>query len=461
MKRPNVLILYTDQQRWDTIRAAGNTRIHTPNLDRLAERGALFENAFVNCPVCMPSRMSMLSGRYPASLRIAVNGIEMPENVPCVHNVLKSYDYHTANIGKLHFKNHASMFRDHREPHPRYGFDTLILSDEPGCYDDAYIKWVSEKEPDAVPSCRINTPPAWTGEPVKVHPRKAVSPYIFQGSEHLTHTSFVARETIEYISRHKADQFFCVAGFYAPHAPINPPERFTDMYKLDDMPLPNRNEGENVGNTSEEEWRKIKAYYYALISHIDEEVGKILHTLHDLDLEEDTIVIFTSDHGEHLGDHGLIGKSQAYDSSSHVPFLVSYPRKIKPGQRQKEVVEAVDIVPSILDWCGVQVPPFMQGSSLRPLLEPGRNGYRKRSSAFIEHRKPFMEAYKAVRTDEYLYVIHDDGEEELYDLSLDPHQLTDIAGKPETQNVLADMRKELMDRWFEVEGQYPKRTGYY
>lgn len=461
MKRPNVLLIYTDQQRWDTLRAAGNSLIHTPNLDRLAERGALFESAFVNCPVCMPSRMSILSGRYPASLGIAVNGIEMPEDIPCLHNLLKPYGYHTASIGKLHFKNHASMFRDHREPHPDYGFDTLILSDEPGCYDDAYIKWVAEKDPAAVPLCRVSTPPAWTGKPVNAHPRDTVNPYVFGGPEHLTHTAFAAEETIEFLRRRRKGPFFCAAGFYAPHAPLNPPERFVDMYKTEDMPLPKRRPGENFKNTQDSQWKKVRAFYYALITHIDEEIGKIMDELDSLNLTQDTIIIFTSDHGDNLGDHGLIGKSQAYDSSSRVPLLVSYPANVSEGQRKGEIVESVDIAPTVLDWCGVQIPPFMQGRSFRSLLERGRGNYMERTSAFIEHRKPFLEAYKAVRTRDYLYIVRDDGREELFDLQRDPHQLENIVNKPDGEEPLVQLRKELIDRWFTVESQYPKRTAYY
>ena len=115
MNRPNVLLMYTDQQRWDALRAAGNSEIITPNLDALAESGVRFSHAFANHPVCQPSRMSMLSGQYGESLGIAFNGIEMPQDVPCVHNMLKPYNYHTAQIGKLHFLNH--FHRDHRDPH--------------------------------------------------------------------------------------------------------------------------------------------------------------------------------------------------------------------------------------------------------------------------------------------------------------------------------------------------------
>jgi len=144
MKRPNVVLIYTDQQRWDTIHAGGNDLISTPVLDGLAAQGALFNHCYVNCPVCMPSRQSMLSGLYPTVTGTTTNGIEMPEGIMTVQRVLGLYGYHTANIGKLHFKNHSN--RDHREVHPDYGFDHLELSDEPGCYGDAYIKWVEEKD---------------------------------------------------------------------------------------------------------------------------------------------------------------------------------------------------------------------------------------------------------------------------------------------------------------------------
>ena len=223
MNRPNIIILYTDQQRWDTIRYAGNPHINTPNLDRLAQDGVLAENAFCNNPVCMPSRQSMLSGLYPSTVGCMTNGIEMREDIWTLPRILKSYGYTTANIGKLHFKNHSN--RDHREPHPRYGFDTLILSDEPGCYEDAHIQWVRHQDPTQVDNCRVSTPPAWEGEPVHKHPRNTHEPYIFDGPEHLTHTAFVADEVTEFINQQTGETpFFVIAGFYAPHAPLNPPD---------------------------------------------------------------------------------------------------------------------------------------------------------------------------------------------------------------------------------------------
>ena len=143
MKRPNILILYTDQQRWDALGVNGNPDIQTPNLDRLAQEGVNFDHHFVQNPVCMPSRISFLTGQYPSTLGITHMGVPVPEHTVTLPRLLRNYGYTSANIGKLHFLPHAN--RDHREIHPAYGFDHLEISDEPGCYEDAYRAWVRRR----------------------------------------------------------------------------------------------------------------------------------------------------------------------------------------------------------------------------------------------------------------------------------------------------------------------------
>jgi len=456
--RPNVLVLYTDQQRFDTLGCTGNPHIHTPHLDALAATGACFSHAYCNCPVCMPSRQSMLSGQYPSAVGTTCNGIEMPLNIPIIPSILAPYGYATANLGKLHFLNHSA--RDHREPHPTYGFDRLVVSDEPGCYDDAYIKWVERQAPEMIEACRCSTPPAWQGMPVLKHPRKTTTPYLFEGPEHLTHSAFVADETIRFI-RDSADRpFFAIAGFYAPHCPLNPPQRFVDMYRQDDMPLPIMNEGENVQGLSGDEWRKVVTYYYALISHVDDQAGRILRALDDLDLRDNTIVIFTADHGEHLGDHGLVAKGPpGLDSCARVPLIISYPARLAALGVREEMVEAVDIAPTLLDLCGVQVPPVMQGRSLAPLLE--ERPYTPRNSAFIEYRVPFGVSWKTVVTHNAKYCLSNEGREQLYDLGHDPHELRNVAEGPAYAHLKAEMRALLLRRWFEVENRHSRRTAAY
>src|SRR5512136_2295029 len=146
MKRFNILVLYTDQQRWDALGANGNQDVRTPNLDGLAAEGANFNHAFVQNPVCMPSRISFLTGQYPATLGITDIGVPVPEHTMTLPRLLRNFGYASANIGKLHFLPHAN--RDHRAVHPDYGFDHLEVSDEPGCYEDAYRAWVRRKAPD-------------------------------------------------------------------------------------------------------------------------------------------------------------------------------------------------------------------------------------------------------------------------------------------------------------------------
>jgi arylsulfatase A-like enzyme len=429
----------------------------------------------------------MLSGQYPSTLGCVTNGIEMPEDVWTLPRILQPYGYQTANIGKLHFRNHSN--RDHRAPHPRYGFDRLILSDEPGCYDDAYIKWVEMRDPTMVDRCRVSTPPAWEGVPVVAHPRNTHEPYVFEGPEHLTHSAFVADQTIAALEQRNPHRpFFAIAGFYAPHPPLNPPARFVEMYDPSTLPLPHFDEAPGSvpwqGMELEpERWRAIKAHYYALVTHVDDQIGRILSYLDESGLRKETLVIFTSDHGEHLGDHGLIQKGPpGLGSCSHVPLIVVPPsdtaseeaggEHVNPGRIESSLIEAVDLAPTVLDICGVQVPPFFQGRSFSGLLDPATSGlYEPRQSAYIEFRDPFKSSWKSVRTAEYAYTIYTDArnstpvttgtDELLYDLVADPYEQQNVAANGDYADALDAMRVELLRRWFTVEGQYPLRTGSY
>jgi len=158
MNRPNILLLTTDQQRWDALGANGNPDIHTPHLDQLAREGLNLDRFFVQNAVCMPSRLSMLTGQYPATLGSMRNGIPVPEDTVVLPHLLRNYGYTSANIGKLHFLPHAN--RDHREPHPSYGFDHLEISDEPGSYDDAYRAWERCQAPNQLDQISVGLPAA-------------------------------------------------------------------------------------------------------------------------------------------------------------------------------------------------------------------------------------------------------------------------------------------------------------
>ncbi len=450
LSRPNILLIYTDQQRWDSLRCYGNKHAITPNIDRLAEKGVRFDRYFVQSPVCMPSRMSFLTGRYCSSIGIGANGSPLPEDTLSIIRTVKPYGYKTAQIGKLHFQPHAH--RDHRDPYPDYGFDNAVISDDAACYEDAYLKWVECLDPCMVDKVACSLSPGALKYKHKIFsglPRDTHQPYVFQGAQEYTQASFVTSEICRYLSENKQSRFFAIAGFYAPHPPVNPPKRFVDMYNAEMMPLPKVGEKEafapDLKNISMKEWQVIRAHYLALVSHVDDCVGKITATLESEGIFDNTIVIFTSDHGEFLGDHGKVQKDMpGHDCITRVPFIMTYPQKINPGTVVDEIVEAVDVVPTILDYCGIQTPTAVQGKSFKNLLEGKIKSHRE--DAFTEYFEPYGSRKAVVRTAEYKYYCDSEGLEILYDLVNDPDELNNIVHNSLYRDVLCDMRKRMIIR---------------
>ncbi len=423
MTSPNVLLLLTDQQSYDTIAAAGAAHMRTPHLDRLAAEGALVTGAFCNSPICMPSRQSLFSGQYPAALGLTFNGQEMPLTVPVLPRMLQPHGYRTANIGKLHFRNVKG--RDDTT-HPDYGFDRLLLSDTiaPG-YRDVYDDWVERRYPGQAEKCRSLGEAAWTCLPGQY---RSFNPYIFQGPDGATHSCFVADQTCEFIRESRGQPWFAAAGFFAPHDPINPPAKFLEWYDPARLPAPvmTAQDRERTGLT-DDDWRIVRRHFYALISHIDEQVGVLLDCLDATAQADDTLVIFTSDHGDNMGHHGCGGKgAPGLDSCAHVPLLWRLPGRIPAGRRCEGLTELVDVAPTILEFCGVERHPLLQGRSLVPWLT-GQTDAGGRESVFMEIGPPNGEQWKAVRTDRLFFALNNAGDEELYDLAADPHQLHNLA----------------------------------
>ena len=471
MKHPNILILYTDQQRWDALGAAGNSEIKTPHLDRLAAHGTLFSHHFVQNPVCMPSRISMLSGRYPSTLGITHMGVPVPEEIVTLPHILAQYGYRSANIGKLHFLPHAN--RDHRLPHPSYGFDQLEIADEPGVYEDAYRAWVGRQAPEQMDGISAGIPPAariWQqtmgindgvvhrGDPQGRHDFDRGIP--FAAADHLTHSAFVGEQTAEFIKAAGAQPFLCIAGFYSPHAPWIAPQRTLDLYDAETLSLPQfpphidsqRPRDENAP-FSDAQLRRAKQGYYAMISEMDQYVGRILDALDASGARDNTIIVFTSDHGEWLGDHLRYGKGYpADDAVSRVPLIIAAPGA-QESQEYSGIVEAVDIVPTLLELAGIQIPPFLQGESLAPLLAGGAHRYK--ASALTEGS-----GWKSLRSENYRYLVHANGRENLWDLGEDPGAYHDVAGSADYQTVLAECRQQLLTRLLAMERPLPRAWTY-
>lgn len=448
LNRPNVLMIYTDQQRFDSLRCYGNKIARTPHLDKLAREGVLFEHHYVQNPVCMPSRMSMLTSQYPGQLGIGTNGIPLPEGELLLHQVLKPYGYHTANIGKLHFTPHVS--REHRDPYPGYGFDTLINSDEPGCYDDAYTKWVEGQDRAMLAKIRTSLPPAAVNYHHPAYsnvPRETHQPYLFEGDESFTHSAFVTTEICQFLEQHQGERFFAVAGFYAPHPPLNPPQKFVDLYDLDQIPLPKMGLHDQplpfLQDVAPADWKKVIAYYLALVSHVDQCVGKILNKLEQLGLAEHTLIVFTSDHGEYLGDHGRIQKGwPGHDVIIRVPLIMRYPGGISSRKVVSNLVEAVDIAPTILDYCGIQQPGSFQGMSLRGLIEERTTEHK--DVIITDMFNPTGYRGTTIRTTRYKYYSDTEGNQILYDLKQDPDEFYNLVSDRQYQDILSEMRWRMM-----------------
>lgn len=473
MQRPNILILYTDQQRWDAIGVNGNDEIHTPNLDRLANEGVNFDHYFVQNPVCMPSRLSFLTGRYPSTAGVTHMGVPVPEDTVTLPRLLAPYGYHSANIGKLHFQPHAN--RDHRNQYPSYGFDQLEISDEPGVYEDAYRAWVKRIDPSQLAYLSAGLPPAtavWYKtmrvDDTVPHPlpnsdaREGHSgrfdfkdAHAFPGEDRFTHTSFVAERTIDYIQQQakSSGPFLCISGFYSPHSPWVAPQRFLDMYNEDELTLPEfppevEEKRTQLGDKFDDaQLRTARKGYYAMVSEVDFHVGRILDTLDDLGLTENTIVIFTSDHGEWLGEHLRWGKGYpAHDVVSRVPLLVRWPEMTKDaGRTVSNIVEGVDVVPTLMECAGIQIPPHLQGESFYSTLI-NDDTERTKSAALTEHT-----GWKVLRTETHRYIVHDDGREFLYDLQQPLGEYHDVAGEVGYADDLSRHRHLLLQRLIGME----------
>lgn len=447
--RPNVLYLYTDQQRIDTLSCLGQEAIRTPNIDALAADGALLTQYYVQNPVCGPSRMCFLTGRYASSLGVADNGIPFPDSAVPIQQLLKPYGYYTAQIGKLHFDPHAR--REHRNPTKTYGFDTFILSDEPGCYDDAYTKWVECVAPDQLDKVRTMLPPAalpWGKPSYSQVPRNTHEPYVFEGEPEYTHTSFVTSQVCDFLRSYDRNApFFLIAGYYAPHPPLNPPQKYLDQVDRSKLRQPIKGAQEpwtrGLEAVSEEGWRDIAAAYLAMVLQVDEGVGEIVKVLKEKGLYDNTVIVFTSDHGEFLGDHGRIQKGMpGHDCIVHVPCIVRYPGHIPANRRIDALTEAIDIVPTVLDYCGVQTPTYVQGRSLRALLHGDTEHHR--DDVLVEWFSPNGNRQTTLRTEQYKYWVDEYGHELLYDLAADPNELENRAQDPAYTAILSQLRYQMI-----------------
>lgn len=463
-QRPNILFLTTDQQRFDCLGVNSGGYVKTPNIDRLAAEGVNLTGAFVNNPVCMPSRATLLTGRYPRNHGVTSNGFTLPEDEVSIAEILSQAGYRTGNLGKLHFLPHSN--RDYDRAHPAYGFDVHVNADEPGCYPDDYIRWIRRVAPGMEE--KVGVPHPITGD-------RNILYWDFDAPEELSYSAWVADQTIGFIDGSGETPWFAIAGFYLPHSPCNPLPKYLDLYprdsvpppdvipgELDDKPTTVRRIAEAVLPEDEETVMQFRRYYYASCSMIDHHCGRILEHLRQTGQLDNTLVVFYSDHGDACGDNFTMAKHEAhYDSCLRVPMVWRWPARIPAGSSFEGFFEGVDLFPTLLAALGLQVPDRVDGSSLWEQLT-GLGGGGK-ESVLVEYFNPgndlvqteisrhtrYYQGGSSVLTlinSDYKYWINDEGEEILYDRAEDPGEHVNLACSPGHAVQLARMRKALLQK---------------
>ncbi|UCC19424.1 MAG: sulfatase-like hydrolase/transferase [Promethearchaeota archaeon] len=412
-ERKNVLFIITDQHRVDHLGFYGNPIVKTPNIDKLASESIVFTNSFTVCPMCMPNRATLLTGYYPNVHGVRSNGINLPSNVPTITQTLKNRGYHTILIGKAHFnfntpphnpkmksaesfddwkvKNPKGNHLTHKNfPMPYYGFEEvkLVLGHGPLCLGH-YYDWLEQKAPDLA---KRVIEEYQTSIPIFYVDYESFIP------EELYSTRYIQNQTVSFLERYSKGEynkkpFFLQCSFPDPHQPVGPPERYRDMYNIDEINLPENFDdmpnlykhpylkthmenppirGAMLREETEENVKKFIALTYGSITMIDDAVGQILTTLEKLGLADNTMVIFTSDHGDFMGEHGMILKGPApFNGPLQVPLIWKVPRLTKPSISDS-LISSVDLPKTILELLNIKEryrPIGMQGYDMTPVLK--------------------------------------------------------------------------------------------
>ena len=459
-KRANILWLTTDQQRWDTIHALGNKYIDTPNLDKLVKEGVVFENAYCQSPICTPSRASFLTGKYPSAINSNINGADnMPEHATLISKALSENGYDCGLIGKLHI---TSAWEG--EPRTDDGFSFFEYNLSPG-HDlegncSRYKDWLEEKGID------------WH-DILENDGKHSYYWYKKDAPENLRQTFWLQEKAREYFERHKDSEkpwMLCV-NCYDPHPPFDAPSYLEEKYLQKNIPGPiysDRDEEEEEKlsfvyfqsqfKTPDKKERRERASYYGMVELVDKHYGMILDSLEEMGLQDDTIVIFTSDHGETIGDHGHTHKGcRFYEGLVHVPLIISCPARFKSGIKYSGITELTDIAPTIAEIAGIDfenttgfslIPALeAQGSTGRTfarceyygvLEESGKFGASNESEADDDrYASNIHETYgEMYREGAYkICIFHDNNHGQLYKLDEDPLEENNLWDKEEYREI--------------------------
>lgn len=440
-QRPNILMIVTDQQRRDTIGAYGSSIVRTPHLDQLAAEGMTFDYAFTPCGLCSPVRSSMLTGVYPHTHEVLTNNklhpvrTELPPEKDVLIRGLKSADYRLGYVGKWHVNSTHSP--------TAFGFEQYVsLGDYTTFRKTTGIRPPEEAHNYVKPVSTVDPIPAEQSQP-----------------------AFLADHTIRMMTEFTADDehpFFIRLDFHGPHAPNVIPEPYASLYDPESIPpYPNfddplidkpsiqkikrRHWGTDTMTWAD--WQPLIAHYYGEISLIDAQIGRVLAALEELDIRENTVVLFFTDHGDTMGAHKIWNKDYTmYDEIYRVPFIVRWDGVTAPGSRCNTYIHhGVDLLPTLLEIAGAPCPADIDGTTIVPLLR-GKVQERLRE-AFCEFHGCHMGLYtlRMLQTDRYKYIFHTSDIDELYDHQNDPFEIHNVVEDPAYADDLKVLKRRMVD----------------
>ena len=483
-KRYNIVLMMTDQQPRQSLGCYGNPHNPTPHLDELAASGVRFDNFYIAGFPCGPSRGSLFSGRYPHSHGVVQNDVLFRPEVPSLGNILSPQGYDMAYVGKWHLGGQAYRHVEGAEPYEGAWYLERTPSEEG-------FKFVKVKDGGGEDEPQHGFEARWVGgwRHYRQYLREvglgeAVDAYPNMGAHHIWPSggdeghcysqvpeehhveAFLARQAIDFIQQRRPDDppFGLVLSFYGPHLPVAPPRPWDEKFALDEITLPD-NHWDHMENKAYEvryagpsykldEWseQQFKDYvrrYWGFCAYIDEQVGRVLAALSQTGLDENTIVIFTTDHGDMVAAHGMVWKWDhcGYEELLHIPLIMRVPGLTCPGSAISALTSNIDILPTLLELAEVDQRPGIQGRSMLPLLSGEQNSFRQH--VFCDSSDMNITTYDG----RWKYVLNWNPRDidELYDLGSDPGEMNNLANEPGFGQIVEEMQQRIF-KWLDDTG---------